>query len=159
MSLAIMLATSTSFALETINSAQELVDKTSQESKLTAVIFTVSNDERSKAMLDIVKEYEKSNTEVVFLLAPMENPEIAMGAMVLGIQRIPTTLFSRKGLIIGGVTGAPTNKEDIAKALEQVKELEKKLEEQSKDGENKTETIKGGTKNNGTTKKIKFLTI
>ena len=50
MSLAIMLATSTSFALETINSAQELVDKTSQESRLTAVIFTVSNDERSKAV-------------------------------------------------------------------------------------------------------------
>lgn len=155
MSLAIMLATSTSFALETMNSLQELVDRAMGETKLTAVVYTVSSDERSKGMLDLIKEYEKTNSDVVFLLAPMENPEIAMGAMALGIQQIPTTLFSRKGLVIGGTVGLPTSKEDIAKALEEVKKLEKQLEEQSKE---QSQEIKGTLKK-GTTQKIKFFSI
>lgn len=128
-------------ALDTLTSVQDLVDKTGGDG-LSAIVFTEPTKDKSWATYKTAIEgYEKAHKEVKFFLAPVSNPEFAQFAMLLGVQQIPTTIFSEKGEILTGGAGTPKDTEALTKALDQIqagvakmKEM-RKLEEQKKQEE------------------------
>ncbi len=113
-------------SMETITTPQQLADKVFTETKLIAAVYTDTTDPLAQPMLDMIAEYEKTDQNVVFLVVPMKDENLASVALSMGVQTIPTTIFSRKGSVIGGVSGVPRDLVQIKELIEAVLRLEKR---------------------------------
>lgn len=122
----IALIVSTLFAAETVNDVRVLAQKVTSESKLTAVIYTLASDPRSKGLFSIVEQYEAQDPSVKFFIAPIENPEMLEFFKLFQINTIPTMIFSLNGDILASVTGQAATVEDLARVIKQVKDSLKK---------------------------------
>ncbi len=127
LSLALMLMTSTGMAMETLTGMTQLQEKVfGEQLKLTVVVYTLEQDQRSTPYLDLVKAYEAKNPNngMVFFLAPIENDEINMIATSIGIQRLPATVVSMGGHVVQFFMGIP-NMEQLDKILKEAMEKAK----------------------------------
>ncbi len=157
LALSLMLVTSVGMALDTLKSGDEMVKRLESEKKVVGLIFTHEKDKRSENILNVTKEYEKRDTDVVFLLAPLENQELAMVAMSLGVVELPTTIFIKDGMLIAGVAGNPPSADAVANVVTQVKEMAKQLPPAAPAQEPKQEGTKATPFKSGTAVKIKSL--
>lgn len=119
-------------ALETLTSVQDLVDKTAGAG-LSATVFTEPAQDQSWAQYKAnIEAYEKKHKDVKFFLAPLSNPEFAQMAMLLGIQALPTTLFSENGEVLTGGAGAPATAEQLEAAIANIQKAVAAMREQQK---------------------------
>lgn len=126
MSLAIMLASLSATAMESVTSARRLVEVVTQEKRLVAVVYTMQGHEKTKIYKSLVSQFEKTNNkDVVFVLAPLENQDITALALNLGVSSFPTTVFSRSGKVVAATTGTPRTADDIKVVVQKVLEMEK----------------------------------
>lgn len=130
MVLLIALAPMTALALDQANTAQELVDKTAAEDKLTAVVFIPASHPDWAKYKSMIEEFEKLDSSVNFVLVDVENPEMQSAAMVMGVTVLPTTLISKGGAVLTGLVGLPKDLAEMQAAFKVIGEAVKKLEQQ-----------------------------
>lgn len=130
LSIIIGLSSITANAAEIVTGVQELVQRATSEKKLVGVLYTIVSDPRSTAYIKTIESYEKTDKDIVLLVAPIENPELmsffSSLANALRLTAIPVIIFSKEGEMIGQVTGITSSEKELAKAIDQMKSSIKK---------------------------------
>lgn len=134
MMLAMVLATSVSMAMERVTNGQELIDRAMNEKKLVATVFSDRNDPQTAKYEEMIKEYEASNSDVVFLLADINDQDVSAVAMNIGVTGavLPLTVFSSEGLVLARAGGIPETSSQITELVGAIQEIKAMLEQQLK---------------------------
>lgn len=119
--LAIALAPMTTMALERIDKLDALSKRMVSEQKIVVTVWAAEKEASWDQYKKAITEYEKTNSDIVFLLAPMESEDIVKGAITLGISETPVAVFSLGGRIFFAVAGAPKDTAQMAALMDSVK--------------------------------------
>jgi hypothetical protein len=125
-------------AFETLTSTNDLVTKTNSPDKMTVVVFVDEDTDPSWAAYKAnILQYEKENSDIVFLVAPLSNLGFMTLVKGLGFTEPPVTLFSINSEVFYGGKGSPAtyaifkgvmqNLQAAAKKFKAQREIEKAM--------------------------------